>query len=182
MRKCVLVFLGLLVFAAPAWAQNDYPRGEFFVGYSYANLDVVVDRLHASGFEVSGTGNFHRNFGIEADLSGHYGSVDVDPDRRGGEHFQNYLFLAGPRLAGRYEQFTPFAHALFGGNHFRIAGESSTDFAMAYGGGVDVSVNDHWAIRVVQADYVYVRASEAGISANSHSVRVSAGLTYRWGQ
>ncbi|MBI2956410.1 MAG: outer membrane beta-barrel protein [Acidobacteria bacterium] len=174
MRKQLLLLLGLLLLAAPARAQDDYPRGEVFLGYSYANLDVIVDRLHAGGFEISGTGNPHPNIGLEGDLSGHFGSL-------GGVHFQNWLFLAGPRLAGRYERVTPFAHALFGANHFRIAGESSTDFAMAWGGGLDVNVSHHAALRVVQADYVYVRFSEAGASANSHNLRLSFGVTFRWG-
>lgn len=175
MKKFVLTLLGLVSFVTPAWAQNDYPRGEVFLGYSYANIDVIADRVHAAGFEISGAGNLHRNWGLEGDVSGHFGSL-------GGSHFQNWLFLGGPRAAKRFHRATPFAHALFGANHFRIAGESSTDFAMAYGGGLDVNVSDHVALRAVQADYVYIRFSEAGAHDNSHSVRLSFGLTFLWGR
>lgn len=173
MRRFLLVLLGLGLFPLPALAQDDYPRGEIFVGYSYQSLDFLVDRDNGHGFEASGVWNPRKHFGIEGDFSGYFGNVL-------GEGFENYLILGGPRLAGRFRRASPFVHALFGVNHIRDGGASSTDFAMAYGGGVDVNASKHVAIRLVQADYVYVRVDENGLSGNSHNFRLSAGVTLKW--
>jgi opacity protein-like surface antigen len=175
MKKFLLTAGMVLFFTIPVLGQDGaYPRGEVFAGFSYLNADLLVVRETGYGFDLNAVGNPHPNVGIEVDFSAHY--VDLL-----GVDFQEYLLMAGPRVAGRFEKVTPFAHALFGLSHARALGESESDFAMAFGGGLDVNVHENVAIRVIQADYVLVIVSEAGISENSHNVRVSAGVVFKWG-
>jgi len=127
---------------------------------------------------------------------------DFDVDSR------QHTFLFGPRVAARGDRVTPFAHALFGGANLKrelvvtpvtpvppgingIAFESSeTSFAMAVGGGVDIKLSDHVALRAVQADYVLTRFEEGRTvtpfgqlpgSDSQHNARISVGLVFRFG-
>ena len=141
-----LVFLALL----PVMAQG-VPRVEVFGGYSWAG-----GNFH--GWNASVTGNVNKRFGIVADFSGHYGnelegSILVKKDA--------HSFLFGPRFSFRGKRLTPFVYALFGATRFHesaiVAGQkfsdSDTGFSSAFGGGLDVKVNDRVAIRAFQIDY-----------------------------
>jgi opacity protein-like surface antigen len=176
MKKAILLLSILLLATTPALAQqvSEYPRVEGFVGYSYLYADLLVDHDSAHGFAGSLSGNLHRNFGLTGEITGHWGTF-------AGEDYQNYTFLGGPRLTGRFERATPFAHALFGFANTRAAGESDNNFAMALGGGLDVNATKEIAIRVAQLDYLFIRGSAGGLSENSHSFRVSTGVVIRWG-
>jgi opacity protein-like surface antigen len=176
--KKFLLTAGMVLFSTiPVLGQDGaYPRGEVFAGFSYLDADLLFFRETGYGFNLNAVVNPHPNVGIEVDFSVHdFNFVGVD--------FQEYLFMAGPRVAGRFEKVTPFAHALFGLSHVRaVRSESESDFAMAFGVGLDVNVHENVAIRVIQADYVLVRVSQAGGQhTNSDNVRVSAGVVFKWG-
>jgi opacity protein-like surface antigen len=84
-------------------------------------------------------------------------------------HARSYTFLFGPVVSFRGDRITPFVHALFGGNHistdaFDIVGVtgavpagSETAFAMAFGGGLDVKLTHHFALRLGQFDYAFTK-------------------------
>jgi hypothetical protein len=53
-------------------------------------------------------------------------------------------------------------------------------FAWAVGGGVDVSVNERFAVRLFQADYINTRTD--GFSGKAvNNARISGGLVFRFG-
>jgi opacity protein-like surface antigen len=90
--------------------------------------------------------------------------------------------MFGPKVAWRQGVFTPFAHVLFGGVHgaASVPGSGSTsgnNFASAIGGGLDVNVAPHLSIRVIQAEYMYIRDSGGNVS----MPRISAGIVFRSG-
>ncbi len=99
-------------------------------------------------------GDFSALFGSTTDTVG-TSNIDVSL------HRQTYLF--GPQF-----NFYPndkvkiFVHPLFGGVHdttkttigTTTTSFSANAFAMAFGGGVDVNLNNHFAIRPIQFDYV----------------------------
>jgi outer membrane protein OmpA-like peptidoglycan-associated protein len=62
---------------------------------------------------------------------------------------------------------------------------SETVFAMALGGGLDVKVRDHLALRLVQAEYLMTRFRDpstiAGERAARHNIRLSTGIVFRFG-
>jgi len=175
MRKLVLALIGICFMAAPALATDDGPTFELFGGYSPRHVDLILLDDNAHGFLTSVTVNPFKTkaIGFEGELGGHFGdAVGVD--------YQAYTLMAGPKFAGRFERWTPWGHVLFGGQHIRGGGASSNDFGMTLGGGIDVNANEHVAVRVVQADWVYVRVAEGTLTANSHNYRFGFGVVFKW--
>ena len=130
---------------------QEVTKVEVFGGYSWAG-----GNFH--GWNSSVTGNVTRRLGIVADFSGHYGdelegSILVKEDA--------HSFLFGPRFSFRRKRLSPFVYALFGATRFHqsatVSGQkfsaSDTGFSSAFGGGLDIKVNDRIAIRSFQIDY-----------------------------
>ena len=161
-----LILIPAGVTAAMAQSGDDAPKAEVFTGYSVLAFDsgsFVNGTTAVHGFGVSATGNVNNWLGIEGDVSGHFRSGDA-----------LFYTMAGPRLtyrgAGKVE---PYAHVLAGG----AFGNDFGKFAMAVGGGVDVKVNDKFAIRVVQADYAPIFVDGGTIN----NARISTGVVFRFG-
>lgn len=169
MRRMAL-FLLLLPAAA---AASDDPRLELFAGYSYLRSD---DR-NRHGWIGSGALNLSERFGVEAELAGHYASVDAVALR-------SHSFLAGPRFVPFRGTFTPFLHLLAGAvrtsQGFDLLGvsvsESKSHVGGVAGAGVDYRINDRLGVRV-QADLRVVRAD----GKTESDPRGSAGVVFRFG-
>ena len=107
-------------------------------------------------------------FGLVADFTGYYGSpsqtIEGTPVTF---HTYEYDYLFGPRFSYRHsKRWTPFVHSLFGGGHahakatspdFTAISFTKNSFAMAIGGGLDLKVANHIALRLVDVDYVLTR-------------------------
>ena len=162
LRKwCVFAFLFVAV-SLPAAAQVQQ-KGELFGGYQFGHLD---GGFNASGWNASIA--YHANdwFGIKGDFGGLYKS---------GVKFHTYM--GGPVFTfGRSERVTPFVHTLVGAA-VASNGSSSTAFAAALGGGFDVKVSEHVAVRLVQADWLILHGSG---STDMKNVRVSSGIVFRF--
>src|ERR1035441_7456339 len=135
-----IVMLGILLMAAlPLLAQDAFPRGQVFGGYSYLSVDTsgLSGRKSLNGWNGQGSVNFNKWLGITGDFGGYYGSP---------KHvtLHDYSFLFGPTLTYRTEHVAPFFHALFGGNHINASTKGATGgntaFAMAFGGGLDLPI------------------------------------------
>jgi opacity protein-like surface antigen len=145
---CSIFLVCLMSLSAIA---QDISKAEVFGGYSWAG-----GNFH--GWNSSVTGNVTKRFGIVADFSGHYGN-EVEGPILVKKDAHSYLF--GPRFSFRGKKFTPFVYALFGATRFHesatVAGQklsdSDTGFSSAFGGGLDVRVNNRIAIRAFQIDY-----------------------------
>lgn len=171
MRKLFCVAAALLVLALPALAQ-DAPKAEFFGGYQYTRINPGsgITGVNLNGWDAALTGNVGHTLGITADVSGAYKTI-------AGISTHQHFFLFGPTLASHSsESFTPFAHALFGVAHASGGGASDNAFSMALGGGFDVKVANHVAVRLGQFDYLMTRFG--GQSQNNF--RYSAGLVFRF--
>ncbi|MGH9787623.1 MAG: hypothetical protein ACRD4U_02830 [Candidatus Acidiferrales bacterium] len=175
MRKLILALIGICFLAVPALATDDGPTVEVFGGYSPRHVDLVVVDDNAHGFLTSVTVNPFRTkaVGFEGEFGGHFGdAVGVD--------YQAYTAMVGPKVAGRFDRWTPWGHLLFGGQRVRGGGASSDDFGITMGGGIDVNASQHVAVRVFQADYVYVRVSEGSLLTNTNSYRFAFGVVFKW--
>jgi len=174
MRKMMGLVFGLLVFAASTRAQET-PKAELFGGYSYLRLGGSGGaNLH--GGSVSLAGNFSRWFGAVADVGGYHTSAS-------GASVNAVSYAIGPRFSYRSAgRWTPFAQALFGGAHVsaRAGGfsGSANAFATSAGGGLDVKLSEHVALRALQVEYVLLRSQ--GVNVNSG--RASAGIVFRFGR
>src|SRR5262249_20770525 len=102
-------------------------------------------------------------------------------------------FLFGPRVSYRHRYVTAFGHVLLGGANSKLRDEkgtsgfeeSNTEFAMAIGGGLDVNVAKHFAIRAAQFDYVPIhsdvnRRVGGGTSSWLHNVRFQVGGVFKF--
>jgi opacity protein-like surface antigen len=192
MKKCLMLFTFLFAVSLPAYAQSDYPKFEVYGGYSYFSADVNFDDpfnnngapffsqregFHGAGW--SGAANLTRSLGGVADFSYHKRSFDVFGDNL---DFSTFAFLFGPRLTARGHRVEGFAHALVGGVRRNLAGFSDMNLALGLGGGVDVKVTRHFAVRAVQLDYLPFRETDpfTGDKQWRHNLRAGAGLTFRW--
>jgi hypothetical protein len=107
-----------------------------------------------------------------------------------------FTYLGGPRLSlWKRQRVSPFAQVLFGGVHAsrvtisNCAGAACTPlpsqnaFAMTAGGGLDIRLTPHFAIRIVQVEYMMTRFDSvpAGGSSEQNDLRLSSGLVFRFG-
>jgi opacity protein-like surface antigen len=183
MRK-VCLLLGLFLVISSAAIAQDAPKVEVFGGYSYLRINPGsgFSGINLNGWNASVAGNFNRWLGVKADFSGNYGSPSITfpGPTTISVNTKVHNFLFGPQISARRDRFTVFGHALFGGTHvngstFGVSA-SDTGFGMAFGGGLDVKVHDHFALRLGQADYLLTRIS----GDNQHNFRYSAGVVLRF--
>ena len=184
-----LSFLGgVILFAAvPAIAQ-EVPKAEVGGNYTYLRLDAGnIGTLDCHGGGGSATYNLTSYLGVAAEVAGC--KVTGVPSVVSASAV-SYLF--GPRLTYRgYGRLEPFGEFLFGGVHTSASATgfpSVTDntFAFALGGGADYKLSDRFAIRLVQADYLYTnfyRRNPSGIGTSTHqnNARIQAGIIFRFG-
>ena len=187
--------------------QGSYtPRVELFLGYSNimaAPKDLRNRIVDVQGGDTNIAFNFSRYVGLVGDFGGYHADTLTfnaagSPSHDVGADGKVFTFMGGPRLSYRSPHFTLFAQALFGDANARkvtingCTGSpactpllSENKFAMALGGGLDVNVYRHIAIRLIQAEYLLTRfrdpSSPAGTSGTRNDVRLSAGIVFRFG-
>lgn len=183
---------------------RSYPRAELFLGYSYLRsvpMPSTGNRLvRLNGGSTSIAFNLNRYFGLVGDfggfddsklqITGTGASAPSVADASG----TAYTFMAGPRLSFRH-RITPFAQVLFGGIHAspvtlsNCTGAlctplpSENSFAMTAGGGLDLNIHRHFAIRLVQAEYLMTNFANlsTGNRDTQNDMRLSSGLVIGFG-
>ena len=149
MRRLLLLSFGLFLFALPSYAQSV----DASVSYSYFRLGGSGG-INQNGISGSVAYNPNRWLGAVGDFGGYHASP-------GGISRNTYTYLVGPRLSLRNPtKVTPFAQVLIGGSRLTAGsgGGSSNQFAYSFGGGVDLGLLPHLALRP-QLDYVGLRNS-----------------------
>lgn len=132
--------------------------------------EVLGGRSTLRGFELSVVRNFHRYVGVKGDYSLHLREDNFTrPAGSGTVDSTLHNFLGGLQFKDNETEarFKPFAHVLAGiavqkldvdspnlGAVFGITDFSTreTSFAMAFGGGIDIRLNDRIDIRAGQVD------------------------------
>ncbi|MBN2318552.1 MAG: outer membrane beta-barrel protein [Acidobacteria bacterium] len=194
MKKLLVAVALFSLFCIPALAQ-DTPQVEIYGGYGLLHDTGIT--LH--GFQAAVEGNINKNFSIVGEFG--YGQKDVTDEvnfladlfdiGEGIEdaNLKSFTFLVGPRVSYRTERVRPFAHVLFGihriGGSATVEGESGSEylnnFGIAFGGGLDIVVNDTISIRPVQIDLLSSRFSIEEISIWESMVRYSGGIVIKFG-
>ena len=197
---CLTVF-GILV-TISANAQGSFPRFEAFGGFSLIRPSVPGNLgknsfqsayLQSAGESVLGnvpgwgagaTLNLSRFFGITADFDGQYKHTDSIEGLKVNASGHLYTFLVGPTVTMRKKRLSPFVQALFGVGRVAASNIGSrftyeeTGFAASFGGGLDIAVDNHIAIRVSEVDYFPYRHSDA-TSSIFDNIRWRAGIVFR---
>lgn len=167
MKKLFWLFLGVLIFASPSFAQDNF-KADVSAGISY----LREGSINEFGPSFSVAGNLNSWFGIVGDF-GYYHSNTA------GQSFNTFTFLGGPRFSlHRNHRVSPFAQVLLGGAHVGV-GEGGTfnSFTFTGGGGVDIRITHQIAVRP-QLEFVGERSD--GVTLNC--ARASVSLVYRFGQ
>jgi outer membrane protein OmpA-like peptidoglycan-associated protein len=190
----------LCTFAALAAAQDQpAPKWELYGGYSYiyphanihgqlpgAPLPFPGTNLESNprGAGASITYDFNRWFGLTLDTSTHWGSGEATFARRIDDAaFSNLSF--GPKVTFRHEHFSPFVEVLVGDHRLMPDAFHDIDkLGVMLGGGLDINLSRHVALRLFRADYVMsnYRYGPPGIpSTEIRGLRAQAGLNFMFG-
>jgi opacity protein-like surface antigen len=176
---------------------------QFKALFGFELLDT--DRyIPAYGFEANVTRYFSKHVGLSGDFSGYYRRANARiADSLFKADHSIYYFLVGPQAKFLNEQrVNVFVHALAGAAYTSTsyrevtntnpvtANDSSTRFAMAFGGGVDVRISKRISARVFQIDYIPMLGKDRRVTASDGTVvdingraqqgnfRLSAGIVF----
>lgn len=163
----VLAFLCLTLLATVSQAQI-LPRGNVYLGASYADSQDITTRYPFKGWEGSVEDlpfARHPKLGFVLDGSGYYRSGITE-----------YNLFLGPRLSTTYGKWRPFVQGMGGVHRLPVTGIYHYPIAYDIGGGTDYKLffkNFSWRL---QGDYLHFRL----LSAEQHDVRLSTGLVWRF--
>ncbi len=186
-------------FAIRAAAQDQpAPKWELFGGYSlfYPGADVHGQlplallplssplETNPRGVGLSATYNFNRWFGLTLDTSTHWGSGEAGLQKRIDDAAFSTLSI-GPKITFRSTHFSPFLEALVGDQRLMPDAFHDIDrLGLMFGGGLDINLSRHVALRLIRADYVYsnYRYGPAGVPETGiRGLRAQAGLVFMFG-
>jgi opacity protein-like surface antigen len=186
MKKLVLIAVLLLSFSVMVMAQ-DTPAVEVFGGYSYIHVSPLpymnADAMNMNGWDASVTFNGNKWAGFVVDFGGDYGTLmRTNIDSWADVKVHSMMF--GPKVTLLRGKVSPFVQALFGVARasYKEVGvvNSENDFAMAFGGGVDVNLNKMIAVRPVQVEYFGFKEGHTGDFIKNF--RYSAGIVLKLGK
>jgi hypothetical protein len=192
--KSNAILLGtFLTFGMLASAQETVETPKIEVGLSYSftrvNPGPELSSYNANGGYGDVEYNFNKVFGFVADVGANY--VGADNGVQIGNTTFEYLF--GPRFNWRRGRLNPYVQTLFGGERFSnglnptsatpLLMTSQNNFAAAFGGGVDITISNHFAVKPIQVEYLMTQISPAGGAVNyvQNNLRYSAGVVFLFG-
>jgi opacity protein-like surface antigen len=171
--------------------ESATPQAE--VGFTYSYTRVNPGGAVPSYNENGGSGyveyNLSRVVGLVADLGasqvGGAGAFNLDNTA--------FMYLFGPRFNWRLKRITPYVEALVGGARSSYGANSvlsasglagtQNNFAAAMGGGIDVALTAHLAVKPIQVEYLMTQYPNTGTNLTSvqNDLRYSAGVVLRFG-
>jgi hypothetical protein len=175
------------------------PKWELYGGYSafYPGCDLhgllpgaVAPVASCLKWDPRGAGatvtyDFNRWFGLTVDSSGQWGSGQSGVAARI-DQVEFFNLSAGPKITFRTHYFSPFLEVL-GGEH-RLASEvfgNDRELGFMAGGGLDLNLTRHFAVRLFRADFVYsdhqYGPSSIVPATDVRGVRLQSGLVFMFG-
>ncbi len=177
----------------PAKVKHTYPtpRHEISGGVTYRTYyGPNATSIGMIGGYGSYVYNFYKWVGLEGEFLGVSGNLKLPglPP----ESLHVFTALAGPKIYPLgHHKLDPFGHFNYGAGILATSvpefagypGNSGAKVVHAWqaGGGLDLSLKSHWAVRVVQFDYGSAKFLGNNIP-NQSSKRVSFGIIYRFGE
>jgi outer membrane protein OmpA-like peptidoglycan-associated protein/opacity protein-like surface antigen len=189
----------LFTFATLAAAQDQpAPKWELYGGYSFfqPGADVhgqlpgallpISSRMEANprGIGLSATYDFNRWFGLTLDTSTHWGSGEGGLFKRIDDAALSTLSI-GPKITFRTHRFAPFVEALVGDHRLMPDAFHDIDkLGFMFGGGLDINLSRHVALRLIRADFVYSNyqyGPPAVSETQVRGLRAQVGLNFMFG-
>jgi outer membrane immunogenic protein len=191
LKTTALVPVAILLAAVPLCGQAP-PRRlpgparlEVTLAYSTLRSNTIPGgstSIWLQGGKAEFRAAFSNNLGLVGEIAD-YHARDINSAH---EDISLVSYLFGPRLSWRVHRFTPFAQVLIGGVHGFDAMFPSRDnsttvpdaFAMAAGGGVNIDLSRHFALRPFQADY-FLTGLPNNRTNRQNSLRLGAGIVFK---
>jgi outer membrane immunogenic protein len=188
MRPFLLAIILLFAGASASMAQQDTYSGDAAAAYHWVRTNAGPGEcgcFGTNGGGVSGSWNFHGPWSAV---------VDISAETTGGAPpVNNSLTLVSYLAGARYKipqpwfegnhKPSPFAQIILGAAHAgggeAGVADGSYRFATRIGGGIDVPLNSHFAVRVVQIDY-YLTTFANATNDHQNNLLVGAGIVYHW--
>ncbi len=149
MKRHLLLLTIVFLVARPAVAQippSGIPVTEIFAGGSYFRAGVRSGS-NLAGWQAAIDYNIFKHTSLVLDFGGQY-------ENFAGTTRSLYQYMGGPRFKYRAGRATAFVHGLVGGDASHIPGSTVGAFAAGAGGGLDINVGRHVAVRVFQVDWI----------------------------
>jgi hypothetical protein len=176
MRK-LMILCGLLVLGAASVNAQENRGLEVSGDYQYVRINpgAGAPAINCQG----GSGTVGAYLTARLGVVGEFGACRVTGLASGSSaHEIDYLF--GPRAYfSSHGRIFPFVQVLLGGERSSASGSTASNaFAMAAGGGADVTLTRHVSFRAIQVDYLYTRFG----GASQNNVRLQSGIVWRFGR
>jgi hypothetical protein len=180
------LLLGLCIVSGAAFAQEGTPTPVVEVGFNYSYLHLTT--AQSGNFNQNGGSgymeyNLNKVVGLVADFGGYAnGRAAV-----GGNSGTTFTYLFGPRFNWRKSHMVPYVQFLFGGENTGLDGLSGqttrNGFAASAGGGLDISVTKHIALKPFEVEYITAQIPDVVANRNSfqNDLRYSGGVVFRFG-
>jgi len=187
-QRCCALLAVILFSTVCVYAQNERGYG-VFVGYSNLQAqalrntnDFLDRRLTLHGVNGAATLFALGSIGVTGDVSWNRSGNSVDvANGKDSDHTDVWYFMGGPSYAVAVsEHFQPFARILAGAARTNFQSKQqrtvtdtnrtttfdigSTDFAMGFGGGLDIRVSDRFHVRAIQFDWVPIFLDDHAIT------------------
>jgi Outer membrane protein beta-barrel domain len=191
MKKLFGFFALLLLVGGPAIAQENTPKIEIGGGYTFRSWGIPTvlqppSRLKMNGWNASASWNFNPWLALALAVDGTRNDQGINGTT------DIYSFLAGPQVYPLgHHRLTPFVHGLVGEGYFKLHlppegsfpafNYAEGRFAWEVGGGMDLSLSRHFAVRLGEFDYEQTRFRFEEAANNQNNFKYSAGIVIRFG-
>ncbi|MGC1417591.1 MAG: OmpA family protein [Candidatus Acidiferrum sp.] len=190
----------LCAFATLAAAQDQPPpKLELFGGYSYIYPGATINgqlpgallplssnlESNPRGIGASVTYDFNRWLGISFDTSDYWSSGETTVAKTIDDAGLNN-FSIGPKVTFRHHRLSPFLEVLVGDHRLTPeAFHNVNKLGAMFGGGVDLNLSRHVALRLIRADFVIsdyrFGAPAVTPSTDIRGLRAETGVVFMFG-
>jgi outer membrane immunogenic protein len=188
MRSLLLSTVLLLAGASAAPAQQDAYSGDAAAAYHWMHANAGPGHCGCFGMNgggLSGSWNLRSSWSAVVDISAE--NASSAPPANNSLTLVSYLAgarykIPQPWLVGNHKP-QPFAQIILGAAHAgggeAGVADGSYKFATRIGGGIDVPLSVHFAVRIIQIDY-YLTTFANATNDHQNNLLVGAGIVYHW--
>jgi len=166
---------------------SDGARLDLALGYDLVRANAPpadCGCFNMSGGFVSGQLNLSSSLGIAGEFTeGHASTISSL-----GQDLTLSTFMAGPRVSWNHYRYVPFGEFMVGGAHAgdsyfpssTSSASSATTLAYAPGGGLDINLNQRFAIRAFDARFLHTSFPN-GVNGTQRQLQIETGFVVRFG-